>query len=102
MDNKTTIEYFYTAFANSDVERMISCYHDDIEFHDPAFGSLKGREAKNMWRMLISRNKNIRISSDNIQANERKGSANWQAEYVFTPTGRTVVNKISAKFEFLD
>ena len=102
MDNKTTIEYFYTAFANGDVERMVSCYHDQIEFQDPAFGVLKGEDAKNMWRMLLSRNKNIGISFNNIHANDTRGSANWQATYVFGPTKRKVINKIKAHFEFLD
>ena len=102
MDNKTTIEYFYTAFANGDAERMASCYHNDIEFYDPAFGNLKGDEAKNMWRMLLSRNKDIKISHSNVHANETTGSANWEAQYIFTPTGRHVINKIAAQFEFRD
>jgi ketosteroid isomerase-like protein len=102
MDNKIIIDYFYTAFANGDAERMVSCYHDDIEFSDPAFGTLKTERAKNMWRMLLQKNKSIQISHDNVHANNQTGSANWQAQYVFTPTGRKVVNNITAKFEFKD
>ena len=102
MDNKTTIEYFYTAFANGDAERMVSCYHDQIVFSDPAFGTLQGEKAKNMWRMLLSRNKNIDISFSDIHANDKKGEARWQATYTFGPTGRKVVNKIIAEFEFFE
>jgi len=40
------IETFYTSFANLDAETMISCYHDEITFEDPAFGVLKGERAK--------------------------------------------------------
>ena len=102
MDNKTTIEYFYTAFANGDAERMVNCYHDQIEFTDPAFGTLHGEKAKNMWRMLLSRNKNIGISFSDIHANVHKGEAKWQATYTFGPTGRKVINNIKAKFDFAD
>src|SRR3954447_24487112 len=96
MDNRTTIEYFYTAFANGDAERMAGCYHDEIEFTDPAFGTLRGADVKMMWRMLTSRNADIRISHDNVHANGNSGSADWQAEYTFTPTGRKVINKITS------
>jgi ketosteroid isomerase-like protein len=102
MDNKTTIEYFYTAFANGDADRMVNCYHDQVEFYDPAFGKIHGEKAKNMWRMLLSRNKNIGISFSDIHANDQKGEAKWQAVYTFGPTGRKVINKIKAQFEFAD
>lgn len=82
---------------------MINCYDPAIIFSDPAFGELKGDDAKNMWRMLIERSKgDIRITFDNVKANEKTGSANWIAEYIFTQTGRKVVNVISAQFEFKD
>lgn len=82
---------------------MVSCYHDNIQFQDPAFGVLKGEDAKKMWRMLMKRsNGNIKITFDRVQANEKTGSAHWVAEYLFTQTGRKVVNIISAQFEFQD
>src|SRR6478672_8357029 len=102
MNNKITIDYFYTAFANGDAERMASCYHNEIEFSDPAFGILKGERAKNMWRMLLQKNTGIHISHENVHADNQKGSADWQARYVFSPTGKKVVNNITAKFEFKD
>jgi limonene-1,2-epoxide hydrolase len=102
-DRIKLIEKFYQSFANSDAEGMVSCYHDDIQFQDPAFGSLKGADAKNMWRMLISRAKgDIKISYDNIQVNGNNGRADWVAEYTFGQTGRKVINIISAHFEFRD
>jgi ketosteroid isomerase-like protein len=48
MDNKQLIEKFYQCFASADAEGMVNCYADDIEFKDPAFGLLKGNDAKNM------------------------------------------------------
>lgn len=47
------IHQFFTAFKNLDAETMVSLYQDDIMFEDPAFGVLKGEEAKAMWRMLV-------------------------------------------------
>ncbi|WP_394759509.1 nuclear transport factor 2 family protein [Flavobacterium sp.] len=102
MDNKQLIEKFYTSFANGSAEGMISCYHDDIQFEDPAFGKLEGEDVKVMWQMLLSRNSGLKLNFNTVEANKNKGSANWVAEYTYSQTGRKVVNKISAKFEFAD
>jgi ketosteroid isomerase-like protein len=103
MTNSELITHFYTSFAKGDAEGMVSCYDDAIQFKDPAFGALKGDAAKNMWRMLLSRNKgNIHLTFSNVKATEKTGSANWVAEYVFSATGRKVINVISAEFEFAD
>ena len=101
--NKKIIEQFYTAFQNGEVEKMVACYHSDIIFEDPAFGVLKGAEAGNMWRMLMERGKgNIDISYSNVKADEKSGSAHWEAKYPFSKTGRKVHNKIDASFGFKD
>lgn len=101
MNGKELITKFYEAFAIADTEAMVSHYDANIIFNDPAFGELKGEEAKNMWRMLINRNKgSIKISFDNVFANENTSVANWVAVYIFSQTGRKVVNKIKAEFVF--
>jgi ketosteroid isomerase-like protein len=103
MENKALIKHFYESFARHDAEAMVACYHENVEFSDPAFPSLKGEEARNMWRMLISRGKaTLKITFENDEADEQKGSADWTAEYVFSQTGRKVVNKIHAEFQFQD
>ncbi len=103
MDNTTLITTFYQAFAKADAEGMVNCYHQNIQFEDPAFGKLQGDDARNMWRMLIASSKgNISIAFDNVQANDSTGSATWVAEYVFSQTNRKVINRISATFEFQD
>ena len=103
MNNSELIKKFYDSFANGDSEGMVSCYVDNIQFEDPAFGKLNGEMAKNMWRMLVNNNKSIiKISYSNVQANDKTGSVNWAAEYVFSQTGRPVINKIAATFEFKD
>ncbi len=103
MENEQIIQTFYESFAQNNVDGMVSCYHDEIEFSDPAFGVLKGADAKNMWRMLIERGKGeIKIAFSNISANEKTGSADWTADYLFSKTGRKVHNEIHAEFEFKD
>lgn len=95
--------HFYTSFAEGDAKSMAACYHPDIAFSDPAFGTLKGDEASNMWEMLLSQSKKpIKISFKNIQQRVESVSAEWTAEYNFSPTGRKVFNQISAQFEFQD
>jgi ketosteroid isomerase-like protein len=101
MDNKQLIADFYSAFAARDAEGMVACYADDIRFTDPAFGTLRGNDAKNMWRMLL-KNPDIKVTVSNIKADDKTGSANWVAVYTFSRTGRKVTNRVSAMFEFRD
>lgn len=98
------IEKFYSALNNCDGSAMVSCYHDDVVFKDPAFGILKKERAKAMWLMLCEsqKDKDFQVEFSNIKANEKTGSANWEAFYTFSKTGRKVHNKINASFEFKD
>lgn len=99
--NQQLIQQFYEAFQKGDAEKMIDCYHPEVVFEDPAFGQLNATEAANMWRMLIERGKgNIDIVFSDVQADEKKGSAHWEAKYPFSKTGRKVHNKIDATFAF--
>src|SRR5687768_5874671 len=103
MENEQIVRQFYESFAQNDADAMTACYADEIEFSDPAFGLLKGADAKNMWKMLVERAKgNIEIEFSNVQADDRKGSADWTADYLFSKTGRQVFNRIHAEFEFED
>ncbi len=100
---KELITTFYSAFAKADWQTMANCYHEDAEFSDPAFRILKGKEVAAMWRMLIERSKgNISISFTNVVADEHRGSAEWVARYQFSATGRNVINRVHAEFEFKD
>jgi len=97
------IRHFYESFARGDAGGMVDCYADDVVFSDPAFGELRGADAKNMWKMLVERGGgNIKIEFSNVAADERKGAADWTADYLFSKTGRRVVNRIHAEFEFKD
>src|SRR5688572_6923406 len=101
MSNKELIHKFYTSFSNLNSDGMSRCYSDDIIFTDPAFGSLHGEEAKDMWRMLIQNSKgNLHIIFSDVKADEKTGSAKWIARYTFGKTGRPVVNHIHASFNF--
>ncbi|MCW7491382.1 nuclear transport factor 2 family protein [Leptospira sp. 2 VSF19] len=100
--NEELIQKFYTAFQNKDGQTMVSLYHPEVEFHDPAFGHLKGKEAGAMWLMLLERSQNLTIRFSNIKADDTKGSANWEADYNFSKTGRTIHNRINANFTFKD
>ena len=101
---KELIDKFYTAFTNLDAETMASCYHPDIVFNDPAFRDLKGNRAGNMWRMLCTsqKDKDMVVTYKDVVADDERGSAHWEALYVFSKTGRKVHNIIEAQFEFKD
>jgi len=99
-----TIQSFYQAFADHDAEKMVSYYADNIEFTDPAFGTLKGERAKNMWRMLLEsqKRKKFDVVFSNVKEDDTSGSAHWEAKYLFSQTGRSVHNKIDASFVIKD
>ncbi len=100
---KQLIETFYTAFQNEQAEKMVECYHHNIVFRDPAFGTLKGRRAMAMWRMLLDRGKgNLKITFSNVQAQGEAGSAEWVAHYPYGKKKRRVVNHVKASFTFSD
>jgi hypothetical protein len=55
-----------------------------------------------MWMMLTERGKDLKIEYRDLRADDRAGSAHWEAWYTFTQTGRRVHNVIDAQFEFKD
>jgi ketosteroid isomerase-like protein len=100
MTNKSIAEAFYQAFQEKDADRMISFYDEKIVFEDPAFGQLKGREAKMMWKMLCSSANDLTISYEIVAAEGDRVDVNWEAKYTFSKSGRKVHNKIKASLFF--
>lgn len=107
MNNRSPKEIgiaFYTAFQQLDSDAMTSLYHSDIQFHDPAFGSLHGSRAKAMWQMLCDsqKGKNFTVDYEVVEAIEQKVVINWNARYTFSQTNRKVHNFITATMEIRD
>jgi ketosteroid isomerase-like protein len=100
--NSALITRFYEAFSRLDAETMAACYSEDVVFSDPVFGELRGREAGDMWRMLTSRARDFSVIFDHVRADATTGAAHWVATYLFSQTGRTVINDIQARFVFRD
>lgn len=98
-EHEQLIEEFYAGFANGVADTMISCYHSDIVFKDPVFGTLHGEDVADMWRMLLKNGQDsVRIEFSNIQADAGRGSAYCIAEYTYK--GREVRNEIQSAFTF--
>jgi len=103
MEISRIAESFYSASKNGDAATMASLYHDDAEFNDPAFGTLKGGEIRMMWKMLINRSKgNLEIDYSLVDTDENTAVVKWEARYTFTQTKRPVHNKITARLIFED
>ena len=98
--NAGLLERFYTAFQKRDAEGMVACYAPDVTFSDPVFPALQGEAARGMWRMLCARGKDLRLEFSRVQADDRTGSAHWEAWYTFGATGRKVHNILDAAFTF--
>ena len=101
--NGEVINRFYTAFQQKDYNGMNACYSDDIVFSDPAFGLLRGEEAKFMWEMLCKNAKDFSLTFSDIELlDEEYATCKWTATYTFSQTGRKVVNRIKAFMKLKD
>lgn len=98
--NEQLIQHFYTCFQNKDFKGMQACYADNAIFNDAVFKNLNAEQVKAMWEMLITKGKDMRLEFSQIKADEKTGSAHWDAYYTFSSTGNKVVNRIDASFEF--
>lgn len=96
------IEQFYKAFQQRDADAMAACYHPQIVFSDPVFPRLQGAQAGAMWKMLLSRGTDLQVTFKDVESDHRHGSAQWEARYTFSQTGRRVHNVVTAYFCFLD
>lgn len=96
------IAAFYAAFTRHDAVAMGACYDDDVRFSDPVFPDLRGDDARGMWRMLCARGEaaKLRIDAGGFRMEGDTGHAHWEADYVFTTTGRPIHNVIDATFTF--
>jgi ketosteroid isomerase-like protein len=100
--NAELVRSFYEAFGRRDSEAMVACYADDVRFSDPVFEDLRGDRAKHMWRMLCERAADLAVEFRDVKADDKTGSAHWEARYTFSATGRKVHNVIDATFRFAD
>jgi limonene-1,2-epoxide hydrolase len=101
-DQETTVRAFYAAFDQKDAEKMMSLYTDDVKFSDPAFPALTGDDAKNMWRMMVSRAKELRVEVKSVETDGNVCRTRWEARYLFGDKKRPVHNIIDATMTFRD
>lgn len=99
--SKATIEKFYAAFAKLDGETMQACYAPNAHFEDEVFTLDGPRQIGGMWRMLCDATKAKGLAHWKIETSQvTERSAHWDAHYLFSATGRHVLNRIDASFEF--
>lgn len=96
------VREFFAAFARRDGEAMGRCYHDDVMFTDPVFPRLHGSHARDMWRMLTARARDLEVVLESAGGGEAGVRARWTARYTFTRTGRRVENHVESLFAFRD
>lgn len=94
--NAQIITEFYSAFEQMDAETMVALYAEDVNFEDPAFGKLSGKQAKDMWRMLCGNATDLSLTFEILEESENWVKAHWEANYTFSKTGRRIHNKIDA------
>ncbi len=101
--NEQLISRFYTAFQQCDHAGMNACYSHDVLFSDPVFGMLDAAQVRKMWEMLCTNAKELDIKFGNIQdIGDDYYTCDWTATYLYSKTGKRVVNKIKAYMRISD
>jgi len=101
--SRQTIERLYAAFARLDGDEMQACYAANARFEDEVFKLDGAREIGAMWRMLCEATKaqpETRAHWKLVTSHITDRSAHWDAHYIFSATGRPVLNRIDAAFDF--
>ena len=99
---ETVIHSFYSAFQKRDAKGMAENYHEQIEFSDPAFGTLNGPEAALMWKMLLRSAKDLRAEYHIRSVTGSTAKVHWEAFYTYGKDKRKVHNKVEATLEIAD
>ena len=96
-ENEQLITRFYSAFKRCDSAAMNDCYSNDVLFSDPVFGMLDAKQVRKMWEMLCKNAKSLEIQFSNIQdIGDDYYTCDWTATYIYSGTGRKVINNIKA------
>lgn len=100
-----TIERLYEAFSRCDGDAMQALYAPQATFDDPVFSLHGAHEIGGMWRMLArSARKRSRevwsVRAGDFRVDGDRGSAHWEAQYLYGPADRPVHNIVDSRFEF--
>ena len=99
--NAKLLTTFYEAFSRKEAGPMRASYAANATFSDGAFVGLRGDEIGDMWAMLCERAQDFRVEFRDVVADDARGSAHWEAWYLFQGK-RRVHNVIDAAFTFED
>jgi len=97
MNEIKTLNNFYTAYCNMNLNEISKFYHSEIEFYDHAFGILNKKELMTMWSMLFNR---VKVS--NVRIENGIGYSHIDCYYTYILTGRKVYNSIETTIKFKD
>ncbi len=90
------IERFLAAYQSLDHAAMAACYGESAQFSDIAFRLQGRKQIHAMWHMICANGIKVEIQDIKEQAGEVH--ARIVDTYVFSDTGRTVVNPILCRF----
>lgn len=88
---------FYEAFNRRDAATMNAHYAEKVSFSDPVFPGLDGRETRAMWDMLTKSAKDFSVEHKVVAASDTHADVEWTARYLFSKTGRPVVNRVRTR-----
>jgi len=93
---------FFKAVQTQDVKAIGECYHNDIEYYEPAYGKMTGPRALGYWSFFFSQVKEMQCEYDGLKINGDKGTLHIEEWYTWSATGHAVHNLVDCEFDFKD
>lgn len=99
-ENARLLEKLFQALQSKNHATIADCYHQDASFIDIAFDLRGKKQIHAMWHMICDTD--IKLTYNVENADERSGTARWEADYTFDDKGtkRKVHNELKSSFEF--
>jgi hypothetical protein len=97
---KQLVEQFLTAYQSLNHNAMAACCHQSARFADIAFRLNGRKQIHAMWHMICENG--IEVEVQTVEERGDEVHARVVDTYVFSDTGRPVVNPILCRFQFRD
>lgn len=95
------IQTFYRAMEEKDLDTILSLYHPDATFSDPAFPMISGDQLRGMWKLITS-NKSLKVQTRDVKMQaDGRVTGHWDADYHIIK-GNPILNSIDSSFKFKD
>jgi len=93
---------YLQAIKEQDLKTISSCFHEEAEFYEPAYGKLTGPKIAAWWTFFFAQAKEFHSEFDSLKVNGDKATVHSEHWYYWNATGAGVHNLVESEFDFKD